>query len=216
MRFDPRLMRWSMFNVIHYEAVSKIDFIVLKDAPYRINEFERRRTVEVDGHPISIVSAEDLVLSKLVWAKDSPSELQLRDVRSIITSQAALDWAYMEKWAPSLSGRRPPSRSARMNDTQPDVDAKFAALFRQRSGSDRVRMACEMFDLARALLVADIKAQHPGIADAALRVKIFERMYGGDFTPDERVQLGARFHRRYEALKVSRSRVGPDDRVRRE
>ena len=90
-----------------------------------------------------------------------------------------------------------------MNDTQPDVEEQFAALFRQRSGSDRVRMACEMFDLARALVVANIKAQHPGIADSALRVKVFERMYGGDFTPDERIQLVARLRERFESLKVS-------------
>ena len=91
-----------MFNVFHVEAVSKVDFIVRKDAEYRIQEFDRRRIVEVDGHPIWIVSAEDLVLSKLAWAKDSRSELQLRDVGSIIASQPALDWEYMEKWPPSL------------------------------------------------------------------------------------------------------------------
>ena len=90
-----------------------------------------------------------------------------------------------------------------MKDTPPDVEEQFAALFRQRSGSDRVRMACEMFDLGRALMVANIKAQHPGIAGAALRVKIFERMYGSDFTPDERIQLAARLRERSESLKVS-------------
>ena len=60
-----------------------------------------------------------------------------------------------------------------------------------------------MFDLARALVVANIKAQDPGIADAALRVKVFERMYGGDVTPDERPHLVARFQERCEAPKVS-------------
>lgn len=90
-----------------------------------------------------------------------------------------------------------------MNDTQPDVEERFAALFRQRSGSDRVRMACEMFDLARALVVANINAQHPGIAGPALRVKVFERMYGSDFTPDERIQLVARLRELSESLKVS-------------
>lgn len=90
-----------------------------------------------------------------------------------------------------------------MNDTPPDVDEQFAALFRQRSGSDRVRMACEMFDLARALMVANIKAQHPGIADAALRVKLFERMYGSDFTPDERIRIIARLREQRESRKAS-------------
>jgi hypothetical protein len=65
------IARSSIFNVVHVEAVSKVDFIVRKDAEYRIPEFERRRIVEVDGHPIWIASAEDLVLSKLAWAKDT-------------------------------------------------------------------------------------------------------------------------------------------------
>ena len=34
-------------------------------------------------------------------------------------------------------------------------------------------------------------------------MKIFERMYGSDFTAVERVELAARFRKRYEALKVS-------------
>jgi len=78
-----------------------------------------------------------------------------------------------------------------MNDTQPDVEARFAALFRQRSGSDRVRMACEMFDLARALMVSNIRALHPGISETELRVEVFERMYGSEFTPAERARVVA-------------------------
>lgn len=90
-----------------------------------------------------------------------------------------------------------------MNDTRPDVDEQFAALFRQRSGSDRVRMACEMFDLARALMLANIKAQHPGIADAGLRVKLFERMYGSDFTPGECIRIITRLREQRESLEAS-------------
>jgi len=50
-----------------------------------------------------IIAPEDLILSKLVWAKDSRSELQFRDVRSIIALQPALDWSYMERWALRLT-----------------------------------------------------------------------------------------------------------------
>lgn len=38
----------SMFNIIHYQAVVKIDFIVRKDSPYRQLEFERRIDQEND------------------------------------------------------------------------------------------------------------------------------------------------------------------------
>ena len=49
--------------------------------------------------PVFVVAAEDLVLSKLVWGKQSRSDLQLRDVCQMISTAPELDWKYMEKWA---------------------------------------------------------------------------------------------------------------------
>lgn len=49
-----------------------------------------------------IVSPEDLLLSKLVWAKDSHSEMQLNDVRGLINSVNTLDWHYIREWATQL------------------------------------------------------------------------------------------------------------------
>ncbi|MGB7219665.1 MAG: nucleotidyl transferase AbiEii/AbiGii toxin family protein [Vicinamibacterales bacterium] len=95
--------RASMFNLIHTEAIVKVDFVVRKNTPYRLEEFGRRRITMIDAHPVQMVSPEDLVLSKLVWAKDTRSELQLRDVRHIISAQPGLDWSYLERWANGLS-----------------------------------------------------------------------------------------------------------------
>jgi hypothetical protein len=76
-----------------------------------------------------------------------------------------------------------------VNDTSPDVIARLDALMTERSGSDRVRMACEMFDMARALAAAGIRIANPGISDAALRVKLFERLYWDDYAPAERDRM---------------------------
>jgi hypothetical protein len=97
------IARQSLFNLIHTEAVVKVDFVVRRDSPYRIEEFRRRRQVQIGGHSIWLVSPEDLILSKLVWAKDSRSELQRRDVRQLIRSNQVLDWAYLEHWAVALT-----------------------------------------------------------------------------------------------------------------
>ena len=51
---------------------------------------------------ISVVAAEDLILSKLVWAKQSRSDLQLGDVRQMTSTVSDLDWKYMKKWAAVL------------------------------------------------------------------------------------------------------------------
>lgn len=94
--------RRTMFNLIHTQLVVKVDFIVRQDSPYRRTEFERRRRAQLAGFQIWIVSPEDLVLSKLVWAKPSHSELQLADVRNLVTTIPTLDWPYIERWAAEL------------------------------------------------------------------------------------------------------------------
>ena len=91
----------SMFNLVHLESVVKVDMIIRKDSPYRKAEFERRQRIDLDDFSLWIVSKEDLILSKLVWAKPSGSELQLRDVRNLIASGA--DVEYLQKWAGTLS-----------------------------------------------------------------------------------------------------------------
>ncbi len=91
----------GMFNIIHKEWFIKADFITRKSEPYRKTEFSRRRTIDVEGIPVSVVAPEDLILSKLFWAKDSKSELQQRDVQNIQLSRN-LDWNYLDKWAAEL------------------------------------------------------------------------------------------------------------------
>jgi hypothetical protein len=59
------VLNQSCFNVIHNESLIKIDFMIRKREDYRIVEFERRQRIEVAGHPLWIVSKEDLILSKL-------------------------------------------------------------------------------------------------------------------------------------------------------
>jgi hypothetical protein len=101
-RIRDAIARRSMFNLIHTAAVVKIDVIVRKDNAYREEEFRRRRVAEIDGVGMWVVSAEDLILSKLDWARSSRSEVQLRDVRNLLEAQPALDWSYIDAWAARL------------------------------------------------------------------------------------------------------------------
>jgi len=91
------------FNIIHQEWIIKADFILRKQEPYRKVEFERRRAIDFEGARIAVVAPEDLILSKLVWARQSESELQQRDVRQLVQSVQGLDWPYLERWAERLS-----------------------------------------------------------------------------------------------------------------
>ena len=89
-----------MFNLMHLESAIKVDLIVRKDSEYRQVEFARRSAVHIAGVSTWIVSREDLILSKLAWALDSGSELQMRDVRSLLGDD--VDWQYLNQWAPTL------------------------------------------------------------------------------------------------------------------
>ena len=79
-----------------------------------------------------------------------------------------------------------------MTDTHLDVEARFAALMRERSGTDRVRMMSEMFDFARALVLSNLRAVHRGATEADLRVLLFERLYGEEIDPAEHRRIIAR------------------------
>ena len=54
--------------------------------------------------PIWVISVEDLILAKLEWSEGT-SELQLRDVRSIVRLVDDLDWPYLEQYASALGIR---------------------------------------------------------------------------------------------------------------
>jgi hypothetical protein len=89
-----------LFNIMHLASGIKIDVIVKKATPYRELEFQRRKPIDLAGVRTWIVSREDLILSKLVWAQDSKSELQLRDVRALLND--TVDMQYLRHWAAEL------------------------------------------------------------------------------------------------------------------
>lgn len=82
----------SMFNLIHNQTIIKLDCFVLKRHEYRQEEFARRRLVRLGDFETWIVSREDLILSKLYWARDSKSELQFRDIRNLLTADCDMTY----------------------------------------------------------------------------------------------------------------------------
>ena len=100
--FDAMKIR-SMFNVIDTELGWKADLIFRQDNPYQLSKFNRRRRVKLMGIDLWVLSPEDVILSKLDWAKDSGSDLQFRDVFGVMKVQwDELDWDYLRHWAKEL------------------------------------------------------------------------------------------------------------------
>jgi hypothetical protein len=94
------IARESVFNLIHQEAVIKVDCIVRKSSDYRRLEFARRKVITLQDFAVWIVSKEDLIISKLDWARDSRSELQLKDVRNLLAT--GYDPRYLREWTQKL------------------------------------------------------------------------------------------------------------------
>ena len=86
------ISRHSMFNLIHNDAVIKVDCVVLKTDAYRQEEFARRKQINLGDFETWIVSREDLILSKLFWARNSKSEIQLRDVRNLLSTDCDMEY----------------------------------------------------------------------------------------------------------------------------
>jgi hypothetical protein len=95
------VLHQSCFNVIHNESLIKIDFMIRKREDYRLAEFKRRQRIQILGQPLWIVSKEDLILSKLDWARQSLSERQLSDVENLLATGA--DMEYLTTWSQKLN-----------------------------------------------------------------------------------------------------------------
>ena len=97
-----------MFNVIHLETGFKIDLIVKKDRPFSQQEFSRREKVSFLGQPCWFATAEDVILAKLEWSKQSESAKQFTDAMNIAKVQGGrLDADYLRKWARELGVQEP-------------------------------------------------------------------------------------------------------------
>jgi hypothetical protein len=79
-----------------------------------------------------------------------------------------------------------------MTDTPEKVAALYRRLLLQRSGEERLRMGCEMFDAARALVRASLTSSTADGRDSDLRIKLLRRTYGLDLDPDVLAGVEAR------------------------
>lgn len=69
-----------------------------------------------------------------------------------------------------------------MNDTSPEVEARYRAMLLARPPEDRVAMGARMFDVARAMVLASFPARLP---PDETRRRLFARLYPD--VPDDEV-----------------------------
>ena len=71
-----------------------------------------------------------------------------------------------------------------MNDTSVKMAEFYQDLIMKRSGEDRLKMGCSMFDTAKEIVKSSILNQNPTITLAELKKAIFIRFYGQEFDKD--------------------------------
>ncbi len=91
----------SMFNIIHLETLVKIDLIIRKNEEYRLLEFNNRKKRKLNEDDVYVVAIDDLIISKLFWAKDSLSEIQIKDIVNLM--KVDFDLEYVKKWCVQLN-----------------------------------------------------------------------------------------------------------------
>jgi hypothetical protein len=97
------LLRRSVFNVIDLESGWKADLVIRKQRPFSIEEFKRRRPMNLAGRLMPFASAEDVILTKLEWNRITPSQRQVSDALAVAVMHGEnLDRDYLRRWAKEL------------------------------------------------------------------------------------------------------------------
>ena len=80
-----------------------------------------------------------------------------------------------------------------MNDTHPEVAARFRDLMMARSNEQRLLMGCSMYDTAKQIVQSAVRSQRPAITPEEMKKEIFLRFYGRQFSRADREKILSMF-----------------------
>src|ERR1700689_1972280 len=135
---------------MHLDSGVKVDLIIRKSSEFRQVEFARRQPVAIAGVRTWIVSREDLILSKLVWALESNSELQRRDIHQLLAG--AIDLDHIHKMGAATGCRELAQRADAMNDSSAEISKLVSERHRAMTPAERWLAASSMFQTARKIV----------------------------------------------------------------
>jgi hypothetical protein len=99
-KISGAIERSSMFNVLNNETLVKIDIALVKPTSFHRTAFENRERTDIWGIDLWSIRRDDLIVSKLFWAKNSRSERQMRDVVTVMMN--GFDAEYIRPWVRAL------------------------------------------------------------------------------------------------------------------
>lgn len=96
---EEALSRYSVFNIIHQTSSFKVDFWITGPGAYDRLQFKRRVKRNYFNKTLYFTAAEDMIIIKLTWAKETHSERHYSDAFTIYEVQKNnLDIKYINKW----------------------------------------------------------------------------------------------------------------------
>src|SRR3989344_5377813 len=101
---EEAVTKKTMFNVIYLPTYTKLDFWLLTNTSFDQERFKRRKKVKLLGKNMVLSTAEDTIIQKLLWYKDS--EIEKHIVDAAFTHQIQnkrLDKKYLIRWITKLN-----------------------------------------------------------------------------------------------------------------
>lgn len=101
---NEAVQRRRQFNVIHVKSSYKIDFMIVKSAPWNQQQLARRRRKRyAENLDVEVAAPEDVILSKLLYYREGESPKHLRDIAGMLqVSGDQIDRDDVAKWAVEL------------------------------------------------------------------------------------------------------------------
>lgn len=94
--------RGGQTNLIHHESGVKVDLMFRKSNPHAIQEFKRRRQIEIlRGVKAWVAAPEDVIIGKLRFYREGQSAKHPTDIRGILAN-TPIDLAYLDRWIQDL------------------------------------------------------------------------------------------------------------------
>jgi hypothetical protein len=76
-----------------------VELFFLSDDPHDQQRFARRRQVRTLDRDVSIPTAEDVIITKLLWSRSGLRAKDIDDAKNVISVQADnIDWNYVTSW----------------------------------------------------------------------------------------------------------------------
>jgi hypothetical protein len=89
----------SRYKLSHRDAAFEVELFGLSDDPHDQARFCRRLSKETNGVRVYVLTAEDVVITKLRWSLKAKRKKDLDDARNVLKVQAdQLDLPYIRHW----------------------------------------------------------------------------------------------------------------------